>query len=93
MWKAACAARETHVAIKVMDLEGINSSIEDITQEVLTMRLSNHPNVLPLYCSFVSGDELWLVTQLMDKGSCLRVMNLAKNQGFGAGESRKSVDC
>jgi serine/threonine-protein kinase OSR1/STK39 len=95
--KAHCITTGTDVAIKIMDLEGINSSIEDVMQEVFTMRLSSHPNVLACYCSFVDGDKLWLVTQLMDKGSCLRVMHLAKSHGMGDGESayRNSpqVDC
>lgn len=34
VWKAHCRPRNTPVAVKVMDLENINSSFEDITQEV-----------------------------------------------------------
>ena len=29
--------------------------------------------------------SLWLVTELMDRGSCLRVMNVARHYGFGEG--------
>ena len=36
------------------------------------MRLSSHPNVLTSFTSFVSGSDLWLVTQLCSKGSSLR---------------------
>lgn len=49
------------------------------------MRLSDDENILRCYCSFVESDQLWLVTQLMDKGSCLRVMNAAKQLGLGEG--------
>ena len=68
-----------------MDLEKITTSFEDILQEVQTMRLSNDENLLRCYCSFVHQDQLWLVTQLMNKGSCLRVMNVAKKIGLGDG--------
>ncbi len=78
------------VAIKIMDLEHICSSFEDILQEVQTMRLCDDPNVLRCYCSFVRGDQLWLVTQYMDKGSCLRVMTVASSLGLGMGFSE---DC
>lgn len=33
------------------------------------MKMTNHPNVLKCYCSFVHKDQLWLVTQLMNKGA------------------------
>lgn len=34
VWKAFCAARAVHVAVKVMDLENVTHSFEDIRQEV-----------------------------------------------------------
>lgn len=85
VWKAYCAPKKIHVAIKIMDLEKITTSFEDIRAEVQTMKMTNHPNVLKCYCSFVHKDQLWLVTQLMNKGSCLHVMNLLKKKGLGEG--------
>ncbi|GLD92704.1 hypothetical protein PINS_up001283 [Pythium insidiosum] len=85
VWKAYCAPKKTHVAIKIMDLEKITTSFEDIRAEVQTMKMTNHPNVLKCYCSFVHKDQLWLVTQLMNKGSCLHVMNWLKKKGMGEG--------
>ena len=78
-----------YVAIKVMDLEHISSSFEDILQEVQTMKMCDDPNILRCFCSFVNADQLWLVTELMDKGSCLRVMNVSKNLGMGDGMSEE----
>jgi serine/threonine-protein kinase OSR1/STK39 len=85
VWRARCPAKESHVAIKIMDLENINSSFEDIRQEVQMMRLSDHPNILRCYASFVAESQLWLVMQLMEKGSCLHVMTQAKRSGMGEG--------
>ena len=87
VWRALCSkpSSEVRVAIKITDLENVQSSFEDILQEVQTMRLSDDVNILQFYCSFVQQDQLWLVTQLMDMGSCLRVMSVAKSAGFGEG--------
>jgi len=79
------------VAIKVMDLENISSSFEDILQEVQTMRLAEDPNILHLYCSFVHSDQLWLVTEFMDKGSCVRLMSIGKSLHLGEGMSEDCV--
>ncbi|CAM9123795.1 unnamed protein product [Phaeothamnion confervicola] len=85
VWKAFCAAKASHVAIKIMDLENVTHSFEDIRQEVNVMRLSDHPNVVRCYSSFVHGNELWLVMQYMNLGSCLHVMTMAKRKGRGEG--------
>lgn len=49
------------------------------------MKLSDNPNILRCYCAFVEENQLWLVMQLMDLGSCLRVMNISKALGGGLG--------
>ena len=50
------------------------------------MKLSDHNNILRCYCSFVETNQLWLVLQLMDLGSCLRVMNISKSRlNYGEG--------
>eukprot|EP00573_Skeletonema_grethae_P003294 CAMPEP_0201691250 /NCGR_PEP_ID=MMETSP0578-20130828/4452_1 /ASSEMBLY_ACC=CAM_ASM_000663 /TAXON_ID=267565 /ORGANISM="Skeletonema grethea, Strain CCMP 1804" /LENGTH=566 /DNA_ID=CAMNT_0048176411 /DNA_START=65 /DNA_END=1765 /DNA_ORIENTATION=+ len=69
---------EIHCAIKIMDLEHVNINISDIRLEVQTMRLSSHPNVLVCHTSFVRDTDLWLVTQLMSKGSSLHCLQSAR---------------
>lgn len=39
VWKAFCATRGVHVAVKVMDLENVTHSFEDIRQEVGALEL------------------------------------------------------
>jgi serine/threonine-protein kinase OSR1/STK39 len=78
VFRAYCKPKVTNVAIKVMDLENISTSFEDILLEVQTMKLSNHENILRCYVSFVHETKLWLVLQYMNIGSCLRVMSIAK---------------
>lgn len=47
---------------------------EDIIHEAQTMKSYHHPNVLPLYTSFVHGQDLWMVTPFMSGGSVLHIM-------------------
>lgn len=65
-------------AIKIMDLEHVNINMNDIRLEVQTMRLSSHPNVLVCHTSFMRDTDLWLVTQLMSKGSSLHCLQSAR---------------
>ncbi len=53
------------------------SSQDEIIHEAQTMRMYNHPNILPLYCSFVHGQELWMVMPFVAGGSVLHIMKYA----------------
>jgi serine/threonine-protein kinase OSR1/STK39 len=91
VWSGNCKLMKQKVCIKIMDLEKISTSFEDILQEVQTMRLSDDPNILNCYCSFVHKDQLWLISQFMNKGSCLRVMSIAKQLNLGEGLEEESI--
>lgn len=67
-----------YCAIKVINLEHVETNFMDIRQEVQTMRLSQNENILSCYTSFIHHTNLWLVMQLMDKGSSLRCIQQAK---------------
>lgn len=41
------------------------------------MRQQSHPNVLPLYCSFVHEQNLWMVMPYVAGGSVLNIMKYA----------------
>ena len=101
--------QDSAVAIKIIDLDSCSTDLEDIRQEVATLRLCSHPNVLKFHSAFVEyvsmflrlaiyqpnivlasfkragKHELWLVTSLMKKGSCLHVMNMAARRGLPPG--------
>ncbi len=90
VYRAECPKMSTEVAIKVIDLEAGGTSLEDIRAEVATMKLCNHPNVLPCYAAFAVKATLWVVTPLMGKGSCLHIMRELKKLGLAAdGEGLK----
>lgn len=65
-------------AIKVLNLDHVDSDLHEIRREVQAMRLSSHPNILTCYTSFVHDIHLWLVTTLMRKGSSLHCLQTAR---------------
>lgn len=80
VYLATCQTTGATCAIKVLDLENVDANFTDIRLEVQTMRLSLHPNILACYTNFVKETELWLVTQLMDRGSSLRCLQIARKK-------------
>lgn len=61
------------VAVKKMDLELLDVESSDrldiLHREVQIMSLCNHPNLLPIYQSFVSSTDLYLITPIMSGGN------------------------
>lgn len=46
------------------------------------MSLIDHPNLLQAYCSFTTGQHLWVVMPYMAGGSCLHIMKTSYPEGF-----------
>ena len=55
-------------------------SQEEIVREAQTMRQQHHPNVLPLHCSFVHQQNLWMVMPYVAGGSVLNLMKFAYSE-------------
>nr|GEV10480.1 serine/threonine-protein kinase BLUS1 isoform X1 [Tanacetum cinerariifolium] len=70
------------IAVKSLDLERINSNLDDIRREAQTMSLIDHPNVIRAFCSFAVNQNLWVVMPFMAEGSCLHLMKTAYQDGF-----------
>ncbi|KAJ3679204.1 hypothetical protein LUZ60_017215 [Juncus effusus] len=81
--RALCVPFREIVAIKIVDLEISNADLTKFSQEAKTMILIDHPNLLNAHCSFVAGQELWVVMPFMAGGSCLHIMKSAYPLGFG----------
>jgi len=62
----------------------VTSNLDHLRQEVMTMKLCRHKNVLPRYTSFNVKRELWLVMPYMDKGSMHEAMRQLKKAGKNA---------
>mmetsp|Transcript_17658 Transcript_17658/g.55271 ORF Transcript_17658/g.55271 Transcript_17658/m.55271 type:complete len:212 (+) Transcript_17658:505-1140(+) len=93
VYMATCVSKASshRVALKVMDLDNVSAEITDILREVQIMRMCCHTNILCCYASFVRDSDLHLVMPLMEKGSCLHIMQTAKKQGLGEGMSEEWI--
>jgi len=79
VWKATLKEdNEVVAAVKVLELDHVDTNLAEIRLEVQAMRLLSHPNVLTCYTAFVNDRNLWLVTPLMTKGSSLHSLQSAR---------------
>ena len=91
VWKAK--TREgRECAVKVLNLDHVDSNLSEIRQEVQAMCLSAHPNVLTCCTAFVNDTNLWLVTPLMKKGSSLHCLQTARRTMRQQGEQPRMED-
>jgi len=78
VYSGTCTTNGKRVAIKVLNLDKVNSNLEDIQKEVAIMKSNDHCNIVSCYASFVVSRNLYLTMQLMNKGSCLYAMKKLK---------------
>lgn len=77
VFRARCldeSHRDVLVAVKVLSLEAQVANLDEIVHEAQVMKGYNHPNVLPLFTSFVNGTDLWLVMPYVSGGSVLHII-------------------
>ena len=76
---AETTTRRTECAVKVLELDQIDSDLQEITKEVQLMRLSMHANILTCHAAFVAQTKLWVVTPFFHKGSAVHCLSQAKS--------------
>uniref|UniRef100_K3YZN3 Protein kinase domain-containing protein n=1 Tax=Setaria italica TaxID=4555 RepID=K3YZN3_SETIT len=71
------------VAVKIMNMaHRTESDVNNASEEVKTMIMIDHPNLLSAYCSFTEGEALWIVMPYMAGGSCYHLMKSSYPKGF-----------
>jgi serine/threonine protein kinase len=82
VYRAWCSSIDDEVAIRIIDLDQLQASLEDIQRDIKVMSLSSHPNVLPFSTCFVSGHDLWVVMPLLTGGSVSSLLACAYPDGL-----------
>ncbi|KAN0006713.1 hypothetical protein ACTFIU_004904 [Dictyostelium citrinum] len=83
VFKAFCIPLKENVAIKVVELDKMDSQfVKDVIKEVKVMNGNNHPNLIHYHTSFLENNQLWLVMDYLGGGSLADIMKFKYPDGI-----------
>src|SRR4051794_31171038 len=69
-WMGDAKETKEHVAIKIIDLEGLDArSLESLKKRLQKNEFSQHPNIVNYLCSFYDQHNLWVVMNYLAGGN------------------------
>lgn len=81
VYAAYCKRKRQRCAIKKINLEKWNSSIDELLKEIHAMSACDHENIVDYYTSFVANEELWLIIELLTAGSLADIIKHKMKEG------------
>lgn len=82
VYRAWCESIDDEVAIRIIDVDQVQASLDDIYRDIRVMSLSSHRNVLPFSTCFVTGNDLWVVMPLLTGGSVSSLISCQYTTGL-----------
>jgi len=68
-----------------------DSSLNELRRESAIMNTSRHRNIVSEHVSFIHGNFLWIVMQIVDAGACTDIMSRIKVQSGVSGIRDESI--
>lgn len=63
------------LAVKRTNLDALGVDISQVEHEIWVTRQLRHENIIPYFCTFVKGNEIWAVMPVMTYGSVRDLLN------------------
>ncbi|WIA42603.1 hypothetical protein OEZ86_008578 [Tetradesmus obliquus] len=82
VYRARCFTNDRIVGVKALNLEWLATPLDEVMHEAQLMKAYKHDAILPLYCSFVTGQELWMVMPYMEGGSVAHILRYKYPEGL-----------